>query len=170
MRIQDVMTTDLKCINPETSLIKANDMMWRQEIHHLIVIDDNGQPIGILSDTDLGGDLAKTLPDNQTVAEYMSAPLITGTPETTLKDAINLMEGHHIHALVVVDETKKLVGIVTTRDIERLHKRGTAQPPFIDDESTGKPYLPLQKRNQRGSKAKYGEYTPTVPSHKQPNV
>ena len=39
----------------------------------------------------------------QTVKEVMSAPVLTVTPETALKDAVSLLSDHHISGLAVVD-------------------------------------------------------------------
>lgn len=51
------------------------------------------------------------------VRYYMSSSLVTVTPEATVGDAHELLEEHGIRHLPVVDEGKRLVGMVTDRDI-----------------------------------------------------
>lgn len=45
--------------------------------------------------------------------------VITASPSDTVREAIALMLKHNIGALPVVDETKKIIGIITERDIIR---------------------------------------------------
>ncbi|MEK7328528.1 MAG: CBS domain-containing protein, partial [Chloroflexota bacterium] len=47
------------------------------------------------------------------------ATVITIHPEQTLKEAVALLVGHRIGALVVVDESGRLAGIISERDIIR---------------------------------------------------
>jgi CBS-domain-containing membrane protein len=159
------MTTAVETISDQDSVVRANELMWRKQMHHLIV-KRGDQVVGVLSDTDLGGPEADTIPDDLQVHKVMSTQLVTARPDTTVKDAVNLMRGHQIHCLPVMDEANNLVGIVTTSDIQTLEKRGTAHPAFqgtqpIDD------YVPLQKRNQRGAKSQFGhsEWPDQAPSH-----
>jgi acetoin utilization protein AcuB len=51
------------------------------------------------------------------VRDRMSSPALTITPDTSLKDALNLMHEHRFRRLPVVDEKRRLVGIVSERDL-----------------------------------------------------
>ena len=55
------------------------------------------------------------------VQERMSHPVITIKPETPIMDVHNLMRKEHIRRLPVIDERKRLVGIVSEKDI--LHAK-----------------------------------------------
>ncbi len=52
------------------------------------------------------------------VKEWMSTPLITARPETTLLEAVRLMRRHRIRRLPVVDGEGCLVGIISDRDLK----------------------------------------------------
>jgi len=52
------------------------------------------------------------------VEDVMSRSVVTLTPQQTLRDAIDLLQSHHIRHLPVVDDSK-VVGIVTDRDVKR---------------------------------------------------
>ena len=52
------------------------------------------------------------------VEDVMSRSVVTLTPRQTLRDAIDLLQSHHIRHLPVVDDSK-VVGIVTDRDVKR---------------------------------------------------
>ena len=51
------------------------------------------------------------------VRDRMSAPPVTVLPETSFQDALKMMQDGHFRRLPVVDETGKLVGIVSERDL-----------------------------------------------------
>ena len=51
------------------------------------------------------------------VSEIMSKPLITVTPNTSVKDAVALMDQKNIRRLPVVDYKGQMVGIITGKDI-----------------------------------------------------
>ena len=60
-------------------------------------------------------------------------PLVTITPATTLKTAMQTMCANDISALLVVDAaTRSLVGILTHQDIIRCYCAGGNQPPGFD--------------------------------------
>jgi len=54
----------------------------------------------------------------QTIRHYMSAPLLTLSPDATFRDAVHLFNTHHIHGAPVVQDNR-LLGIVTLSDVAR---------------------------------------------------
>lgn len=59
-----------------------------------------------------------------TVSEIMSRAVMTVTPDTTYRDLCKKIFSTHIHTLPVIDGQKKLLGIVTRKDIlERLYPK-----------------------------------------------
>ncbi len=52
-RVGDVMTSEVESVNRETPLVKATGTMLRQRVHHLPVVDENQQLLGIISTLDL---------------------------------------------------------------------------------------------------------------------
>ena len=80
---------------------------------------NNEMPIGMVTERDIArmvGFSAKFFAD-MTVSEVMSKPLITINPDTSLKDAIALMEQKDIRRLPVTDNEGQMVGIITAKDI-----------------------------------------------------
>jgi CBS domain-containing protein len=49
--------------------------------------------------------------------EIMTAPVVTVTPRTALKDAVGVLLHHRVSGLPVVDDAGRLVGIVTEADL-----------------------------------------------------
>jgi CBS domain-containing protein len=61
------------------------------------------------------------------VADVMTEPAITVTPETTVADAARLMLQHHISGLPVVDQAGAVVGVVSEGDLLRRAETGTSR-------------------------------------------
>lgn len=127
MHVGRIMRTDLVTITPDTSLVKAKDMIAEKLIEHLLVVDQSGKLVGIVSDRDLKktwASPATTLSAHElnyllkqlTVETMMVTRIITITPGTTIERAGRIIQENRISALPVM-EKDKLVGIITTTDV-----------------------------------------------------
>jgi acetoin utilization protein AcuB len=123
MRLKDIMRTGIVTIEPGDSVRDARATMRRHRIRHLVVVD-GGRVVGIVSERDFG---RAGRQDNATVQDVMSTDVVSATPATTLRQAANLMRGHTIGCLLVVDEDK-LLGLVTTTDLLDQLGRGATRP------------------------------------------
>jgi acetoin utilization protein AcuB len=122
MRLQDFMNTEVHTISAQETAETAYQRMLRHNIHHLVVMD-GGAINGILSIGDLGGVNEEAQRQKMLVSHAMAKSVVTATPETTLREAANLMRGCTIGCLPVVEDDK-LVGIITTTDLLELIGRG----------------------------------------------
>jgi acetoin utilization protein AcuB len=127
MHVGQIMRTDLVTITPDTSLVKAKDIISEKLIEHLLVVDENGKLVGIVSDRDLKqtwASPATTLSAHElnyllkqlSVETMMIKKIITITPGTTIERAGRIMQENRISALPVMEQDK-LVGIITTTDV-----------------------------------------------------
>jgi CBS domain-containing protein len=128
MRLLDIMSRDIKTISPNADTAAARDAMRANRIRHLVVVD--GREIaGIISDRDLGGRTGAAGKTSQamTVGDLMTTSVVTAKPDTTIRQAANLLRGHLIGCLIIEDG-RKPVGIVTTTDLLDLLGRGAERP------------------------------------------
>ncbi len=127
MHVGRVMRSNPVTVLPDTSLVKAKDIIAEKQIRHLLVVDKKDQFIGIVSDRDLKQSWASpatTLSVHElnyilkqlTVDVIMQKKIVTVTPDTTIERAASIMQQHRISALPVV-EKEKLTGIITTNDV-----------------------------------------------------
>lgn len=104
--------------------------MVARKIRHLVVTE-RSDVVGVLSATDLGKRRSKGDAE-RTVAEFMSAHVVTASPNTTVREAANKLRGHVIGCLPIVEPsrgaTPRLVGIITTTDLLELIGRGAERP------------------------------------------
>ena len=65
-----------------------------------------------------------------TVADFMSRDVITVSPDTSIKDVLQLLADKHIGGLPVVDATQTLVGVISETDL-LWQESGVTPPPYI---------------------------------------
>lgn len=128
MRLQDIMSTNVKTIGPNATVGEARNLMRVDRIHHLLVLDRR-QIVGVVSDRDLGGrgGASRRDGDVNSIADVMSEHVVTAPADASIRQAANLMRGRGIGCLAVVDGDKP-VGIVTTTDLLDLIGRGLERP------------------------------------------
>ena len=118
MKVKDVMTTSVECVRPETTLQEAAAKMKSLNVGSLPVCEGD-RPIGIVTDRDI---VVRAIAEGRDprlsrVPEVMTDNVVS-VPETAdVKDAARLMKDRQIRRIVVVDASKRVVGIVSLGDI-----------------------------------------------------
>lgn len=141
MYIGAIMHTNLITVSPEASLVEANELIKKNKIEHLLVVDSKGKLVGILSDLDLKqywASPATTLSTHELnyllqkvqVGMIMVKTVVTVPTSTTIERAALIMQENEISALPVMEEDE-LVGIITSTDVMQV----LLQAIGISDES-----------------------------------
>ena len=121
LKVENVMVADVVTVEAEATVREAVELMNKNEIGCLVVIDEEEKPVGIITERDL---LKRVLakrkdPVRTKVKDIVSKPLVTGTPHMGIEAAVRLMFKHKIKKLPVV-ENGWLVGLVTLTDLVRF--------------------------------------------------
>ncbi len=125
MRLRDVMQTRVVTIDATKPAEAAWTRMRRHRIRHLVVTAD-GEPVGVISERDLGGREGGAVRKGRKVQDLMSRRLVSAEPGMTLREAANLMRGKFVGSLPVI-EGDRLVGIVTATDVLDELGRGSTR-------------------------------------------
>ena len=111
-------TSGVISIRPQETLSKAVGVLAEKRIGALLVTDETGALVGILSERDIvrgmgphGADL-----HDVRVSELMTRDLIRCAPEDTVNEAMAMMTERHIRHLPVFDGDS-LVGLISIRDL-----------------------------------------------------
>jgi len=120
LEVQDVMSKDMITTSSGESVASATKTMCENNISCMVVVD-NGSVVGILTERDLLKRIAAREKDYSkiTIAEIMSSPVETISPNLPILEAGRIMEDRHIKRLPVL-EKKRLVGIITQTEMTRL--------------------------------------------------
>ncbi len=121
-----MMTRQIKTISPSASLCDAAKMMREMRVGALFV-EENGNYIGVISETDLvrKGMAHGKDPHIEKVQTSMSSPIITLEMDRPASDASDLMNEKGIRHLAITD-SGKIVGLVSVRDLLRYYKNWEA--------------------------------------------
>jgi osmoprotectant transport system ATP-binding protein len=110
MPVVSVMTTKVVTALLDLTPEKALLMMRQQKVTSLIIVDENDEKfIGLIS----AYELIKKVNSIQLIEEIMRVPEHTLTEAATAKDAIMMMPNVKYGVIPVLNEAKKVVGIVT---------------------------------------------------------
>jgi CBS domain-containing protein len=128
MRVSDVMTRNVACCTPETSLLEVARLMVDHDCGEIPVVDAAGAPIGVVTDRDI---TCRTVAEGKNALllaarDCMSVPCVTVTPEVSLEQCCQTMEAHRIRRVPVVDAAGECCGIVAQADIARRGPRTEA--------------------------------------------
>lgn len=110
------MNAKIFSVGEKDSLELVLHIMQWNNIHHIPVINNQEEIIGILSRKDIQGVKNDELLIKQTVRDLMKTTIITVRPDQTIQEAKDLMKLNNISCLPVIYKGK-LVGIITSNDI-----------------------------------------------------
>ena len=114
--VKDIMTTALISVNPTTTTFQIAKMMDQGGIG-AIIVKDNDDPVGIITDRDFAIKIAaNNLPSDTPVEKTMSSPLITINHSEPISAAAEMMSSKKIRKLAV-SENGKIIGIITSTDL-----------------------------------------------------
>jgi len=142
VQINALMTTSVITVSADCSLSEAAHLLVTEKISGLPVVDENSCLIGIITEADFlralgipshqpGHSLWHTLEHlfshadkvgdtDGTVAELMQKNVIAVSPDNSLHEALASMKHNAIKRLVVCDEHRHVVGMLTRSDIVRV--------------------------------------------------
>jgi len=121
--LDEIMTTNLITVSPSATLAEARSLMSEHRIHHLPVLNNDGELVGLLTQTDVltATDSFLRDADNRihatdiSITDVMVTNIATIDEREGIKQAALFLEKHRIGCLPVVTEGK-LVGIITDTD------------------------------------------------------
>jgi len=124
--VRDYMTEDVVTVLTRDTLYHARNLMLRHGVGRLVVVDESGLVKGVITLTDVMYSLS--LPEfyyrplvDVLVKDVMTPDPITVREDTPMREACRVMAERNIGGLPVVDESGRLVGILTRTDALRAY-------------------------------------------------
>lgn len=118
-RAENVMIFDPITISLDATVAEAMNLMNEYRIGGIPVVDDRGILKGIVTNRDLRFENNRA----KKITEVMTTNLITTNHQTTLDAAARILQKHKIEKLPMIDETGKLIGLITYKDITKAKDR-----------------------------------------------
>jgi len=139
--VEDIMTEQVVCLEEQESLAKVMEVMQQGKFRHVPIVDKQKKLLGIISDRDVlrylpfhsrpfeprtevfRARLFNVAPNElviqQALHHIMRRDVTHVLPSCDFYTAVKMLYEMNISCLPVTDEDKKLVGIVTVRDVMR---------------------------------------------------
>ena len=102
-------------VTPDATLRDVDGIMRKRAHDMVVVVDDEGRLVGVITHADL-----KERDQYSPAAHVMTRTLVTFTPTTTNRQAYLEMERARVKAAPVIDEARRVVGILTRDDAVRM--------------------------------------------------
>ncbi len=118
--VYDAVTREPITVRPEVKVIDAVKLMASNDVGFLPVVDDDKRLVGVISEFDVMRIVANGLDLNVSVRDVMKVNPVVARRDVTLRDAAELMVRHNIRHLPVTDESGRVIGVVSVRDVIRL--------------------------------------------------
>jgi len=121
MPVDDLARSDVVTATEDTSVSELGQTMANETVGSVVIVDDE-QPVGIVTDRDLAlrcvaeeGDTS-----DKTAGNVMSENLETVEQTAGFFEAVDVMSDNGIRRLPVTDDSGELVGILTSDDLTTL--------------------------------------------------
>ena len=107
-------------IGPDESVYVAIELLAEKEIG-AIAVTEGVQLIGIVSERDYARQiiLKGRSSENTRVRDIMSTEVITAQPDQEVRECMELMTEKRIRHLPIIDDEKKLIGMISIGDLVR---------------------------------------------------
>jgi CBS domain-containing protein len=125
-KVRDWMHRGVITCRPEAPVVEVAATMDAHDISALVVIDESGDAVGVISRTDLVN--ARFIQPYMkhwrglNAEHLMTKPVVSVAEDTTIEEAVQLLNEKHVHRLVVVERSaghSRPVGILSVTDLAR---------------------------------------------------
>jgi CBS domain-containing protein len=119
MKVQDVMTSEVKFCRPETNLAETAGMMLDYDCGAMPVVNNENKVIGIITDRDIAIAVAtkSRLASEIPASEVISGKVYSATMDEDIHAALKTMRHEKIRRLPIVNGDGMLQGILSINDI-----------------------------------------------------
>lgn len=128
MKIKDAMSEEVVVIQDTEQIAYARNLMLKHGFSRIIVVNDEGDPVGIVTERDIthrlkgnGAAWRKRPIDKIAIRRVMNSNLVTISPGENIKEAVELMLKKDISSLPVIDQ-EGLTGIITKTDLIKIYE------------------------------------------------
>lgn len=142
LRVAQIMTTPVETMHADWTLADAAHLMVTKRISGVPVVDDQQKLLGVVTEADFLRELGvpahhpthsvwhtleamfahhmEIKEPNGCVADLMITDVITVLPEQSLHDVLDIMKKNKIKRVIVCDEARHVVGMITRSDLVRM--------------------------------------------------
>jgi len=126
--VGDVMKTEVVSVHERVSCQRAIESFLENHVASLPVVDDNNEIVGILTETDM----MMVGSQDHRVHDILTRHVISVGPDCSFSKVVRLFNSRKVRCIPVVDENKKLLGIIGRREVLAYYAK-TLNPNSYSD-------------------------------------
>lgn len=138
MKVEQVMSRNVKTCLPNDTLDRVAQLMWENDCGCVPVVDDDGRAVGMITDRDvcMAAYTQGAMLGHLRVGSAMAREVRSCRPMDTVAEAESIMRAAQVRRLPVVDPESRVLGILSLNDIARevARERGASGQPEIGGE------------------------------------
>ena len=136
MQVSEIMVSDIATCTPGDNLEAVSLIMHEEDVGVVPVVDDEGHPVGVITDRDICLESAKQhkAPFVMHASDIGMQEVITCTTEDDIEDALTKMTTAQVRRLPVVDAQGRLQGMVSLGDLIAKSKSADGQWKIAPEE------------------------------------
>jgi PAS domain S-box-containing protein len=117
LTVGEIMNRKVHTLGPEATVEEIIDLILRQRANGILIVDGHRKVLGIITRRDIADILQGEVFQNIPASAVMIKPVITVSPEEEVEIARNMMLRNQIAQLPVVNNTGRLLGILTSDNL-----------------------------------------------------
>jgi len=125
-RAEALVIRDVITVNPDNTVEELLKLMEEHNIKGFPVVENEDRLVGIVTWRDV-----RLAESSLKVKDVMTESVVTGTEDTSLEEAMKILHEHRIEKLPIIDESRRVKGLITMKDITL---KGTYQDAVRDEE------------------------------------
>jgi CBS domain-containing protein len=124
MKISEIMTTNVECVSPETNISELAQKMKALDVGFLAVCQ-NDRIAGTVTDRDIviRGLASSTDIKSMKAADVISKDVHWCYETDDIKDVAKKMRDKEVRRMLILNESKRLVGVVSIGDIAKVEEK-----------------------------------------------
>jgi CBS domain-containing protein len=124
MRVADLINSrkEVFSVLEDATVHDVARYLRERRVRTVGVLDASGKLVGVISQADISDRVAaeNKCPAWMRVSEVMTKEMVIVSPEMAIEECLVLMEKHKIFHLVVAEQTKKFLGMISVKDLLRV--------------------------------------------------
>jgi CBS domain-containing protein len=126
MTARELMTAPVHSIREDATAADAAARLKELQIGRLLVTERDGNPVGVISVSDLVAVVGARSRERRCVRDVMSQAMVTCLPDTSIEAAAIAMTERRSRSIVVIDEQGNAVGVITGVDLLSVFRDGAS--------------------------------------------
>ncbi|WP_016939350.1 CBS domain-containing protein [Nitrosopumilus sp. SJ] len=116
--VRDIMQKNVITIEHNKTVYDAATILKEKEISFLVIIIQDGKPVGVVSERDIVQKIAAEdlKASSVLIEDIMSKKFRWVSPDTVIEDAVQKMLNNNIRRLIILED-EKLVGVITQTNL-----------------------------------------------------